>query len=92
MALKKHNSFLISCSDAGKYSKEGEATCTACPRGTYSPSKGLADQDPTDATGNHCLLCPVGSIAVLDGESAATYTIAAGPQQLNPGATECAAW
>lgn len=77
------------CSDAGQYSIEGATQCEDCPAGQYNPSKGLGDQ--TAITGKKCLLCPVGSIALLEGGSAGDYTSFTGTA-LPPKATICDAW
>ncbi|PSC75114.1 multiple epidermal growth factor-like domains 6 [Micractinium conductrix] len=71
---------------AGEYSGSGAATCTKCPVGQYSPTDGMPDQQAiTGISGRRCLLCPRGSLALSDSQSA--DSVVAG--QITTGATFC---
>ena len=74
-------------SPAGQYSAAGEASCHPCPPGQYSPAPGLADQSPGDDGAPKCLLCPAGSVALVQDLGQTTATA-----QLTAGATVCEAW
>ena len=55
----------------------------------YSPSPGMPDQESiTGVPGRHCLLCPRGSLALSDPQTAATAV----DGQITDGATFCDAW
>lgn len=80
----------LPCSPAGTFSAEGDAACTPCPLGEYSPSAGLADQ--SSITGFNCVKCAVGSMPL----SSSTVDPATGGAGLGAtptvGATFCDAW
>ena len=57
----------------GTYSAAGAGTCSDCPAGQYNPSSGLADQEVA-SNGIHCLVCPLGSLALISGPASTSST------------------
>ena len=80
----------LPCSPAGTYSAEGDATCTACPLGQYSPSEGLADQ--SSITGFKCVKCAVGSMPLIQANVDPATSGAGTGATPTEGATFCDAW
>lgn len=74
------------CSEPGYYSPATAKQCTICPAGQYSPTSGLADQNPGNAAAAKCLLCPAGSLALSEAEDVDAIAT------LTTGATTCEAW
>lgn len=87
------------CSAAGEYSGAGATTCSQCPKGQYSPSSGLGDQQELVGSSIPCLRCPKGSIALAAGQSISEVAYVPGATDdyrnelaLSDKATHCEAW
>lgn len=57
----------------GYYSRSGDASCTACPIGQIGPLEGFGDL--TLITGNNCVVCPRGSMALVGGGRASVSSV-----------------
>lgn len=85
------------CSPPGSYSASGASSCSLCPKGQYSPSSGLGDQQELVGSTIPCLRCPKGSIALKFDQSMNTNaTIDTNDYRnglaLSDGADHCEAW